>query len=157
MKSAKLHQIAGQKWQLECVGRPGWSPRLPLQGGSAGQDHMHFSGLQAAFTGCCLPNPKPCMNHQMCKPAVCGRAHSPLLTPWLYSRPRSMGSLSPKIFNPQISVFALLKQSGGRPRSVWGSWSNGDNFLCLRKKFLLALPAICAFTAWVPRQLFFLC
>lgn len=156
----KLHQIAGQKWQLECAEylcRPGWSLRLPLQWGSARQDYMHFSGLWAAFTGYCLPNPKPCMNHQMCKPAACGRAHSPLLTPWLYSMPRSTGSFSPKIFNPQISAFALLKQNGGRPRSVYGSWSHGENFLCIRWKFLLALTAICAFTAWVPRQLFFLC
>lgn len=45
MKSAKVHQIAGQKWQVElrvC--------EIPLQScmeqwGSAGQDHMHFSGL----------------------------------------------------------------------------------------------------------------
>lgn len=70
----------------------------------------------------------------------------------------SLGSLSPKIFSPQISAFALLKQGGGRPRmSVCGSWSDGENFLCIRRKFVLALTAICAFTAWVPRQLFFLC
>lgn len=90
---------------------------------------------------------------------MCARAHSPLL-PHLgleYNHGVWAACL------PRFSIHRYLhlhywKQGGERlRRSVWGSWSDGENFLCIRRKFLLALTAIFALTAWVPRQLFFLC
>lgn len=96
-------------------------PVAAIAGGSAAQDHMHFSGLQAAFTGYCLPNPRLCMNHQMCKPAVW---QSPLSTslPMVVFWAKEYGQLAPQDIQSPESLFALIKQSGRRPRrSVWGS------------------------------------
>lgn len=147
------------RWSSECVKyvcRAGWDLRLLWQWWSAGQDRVHFSGLQAVLLGYEFLSPRSCMHHQTCKPAVCARAHSPLLTLWLYSRPSVYGQQVSRFSIQKYLLLHFQKQGGGRPRmSVCGSWSDGENFLRIRRKFLLALTAICALTAWVPRQLFF--
>lgn len=145
------------RWSSEClkyVCRARWELRLPWQWWCAGQDHVHFSGLQDVFLGYEFPSPKPCLNHQICKPAVCARAHSPLHLVTVFQA-KSVGHTWSRFSVQKYLLLHYQKQGDGRPRmSVCGSWSDGKN---IRRKFLLSLTVICALTAWVPHQLFFLC
>lgn len=77
--------------------------------------------------------------------------------PMVVFQAKEYGQLVSQDFQSPDICICTAKQGGGKPRSVCGSQSNGENFLCIRRKFLLALTAIYAFTAWVPCQLFFLC
>lgn len=161
MKSAKLYQIVGQKWQVECVKylcRAGWSWDCHCSGCLQDRTTCIFlvCELLSQDTACQIPN--LCRN---LAPNVqtCSVWQSTLSTshPMVVFQAKEYGQLVSQDFQSPDICICTAKQGGGKPRSVWGSWSNGENFLCIRRKFLLALTAICAFTAWVPCQLFFLC